>query len=71
VNSAAGNIPRLNHGTAIATVSAFGWLGFVVGPPLIGHLAAATSLPVALLILPALTALIAISTRTTGALRRR
>jgi fucose permease len=71
VNSAAGNIPRLNHGTAIATVSAFGWLGFVVGPPLIGHMAAATSLPVALLILPALTALIAISTRTTGALRRR
>ncbi|MDT7565080.1 MAG: hypothetical protein QOG76_3704, partial [Pseudonocardiales bacterium] len=44
---AAGNIPRLNHGTAIATVSAFGWLGFVVGPPVIGHLAAATSLPVA------------------------
>jgi len=70
VNSAAGNILQLNHGTAIATVSAFGWLGFVVGPPLIGHLAAATSMPIALLVLPTLTALISISTRTTRALRR-
>jgi len=70
VNSAAGRIAGLNHSTAIATVSAFGWLGFVVGPPLIGHLAAATSLPTALLVLPALTTLITITTWRSRALHR-
>jgi fucose permease len=67
--SAAGNVPHLNRGTAIATVSAFGWFGFVVGPPLIGHLAAASSLTIALFVLPALTTLIAISTRIARVLR--
>jgi len=62
VFSAAGRLPGLNPGTAIAAVSACGWLGFVCGPPLIGGLASATSLPAALGLLPVLTACIAVST---------
>ncbi len=54
VFSAAGRIESLHAGTAVATVSAFGWAGFVVGPPVIGRLAALTSLPLALGLLPLL-----------------
>lgn len=59
VFSAAGRIPGLHPGTAVATVSACGWAGFVCGPPLIGRLASLTSLPLALGLLPLLTALVA------------
>jgi len=69
VFSAAGRLPGLNPGTAIATVSACGWLGFVCGPPLIGGLASATSLPVALGLLPVLTTGIVVSTGLAMALR--
>jgi MFS family permease len=58
VFSAAGRLPGRHPGTAVATVSAFGWAGFVVGPPIIGHLAALTSLPTALGLLPVLTGLV-------------
>jgi MFS family permease len=58
VFSAAGRLPARHPGTAVATVSAFGWAGFVVGPPIIGHLAALTSLPTALGLLPVLTGLV-------------
>lgn len=67
--SAAGRIPGINAGTAVAMVSAVGWAGFVCGPPLIGQLADATSLRLALLLVPALTALIAVSTAVSKALR--
>jgi MFS family permease len=55
VFSAAGRLPGRHPGTAVATVSAFGWAGFVIGPPIIGHLAALSSLPTALGLLPVLT----------------
>ena len=60
VFSAAGRLPGLHPGAAVATVSAFGWAGFVIGPPIIGRLAAVTSLPTALALLPVLTGLVAL-----------
>jgi MFS family permease len=62
VFSAAGRLPGLHPGTAVATVSAFGWAGFVIGPPVIGHIAALTSLPTALGLLPVLTGFVALGT---------
>jgi MFS family permease len=62
VFSAAGRLPGLNPGTAIATVSACGWLGFVCGPPMIGWLASVTSLRSALGVLPVLTTCIVVFT---------
>jgi MFS family permease len=62
VNTAAGRLPGLSPGTAIAMVSACGWAGFVFGPPIIGELASVTSLTAALGILPVLTACIAYGT---------
>jgi fucose permease len=59
VFSAAGRLPGLHPGTAVATVSAFGWAAYVIGPPIIGHLAALTSLPTALALLPVLTGVVA------------
>ncbi|KZM72968.1 MFS transporter [Nocardia terpenica] len=53
--SAAGRAdPGPNSGSAIATVSALGWLGYVSGPPLIGHLADRVGLGTALWTLPLL-----------------
>lgn len=69
VFSAAGRIPGLHPGTAVATVSACGWTGFVCGPPLIGHLASVASLPLALGLLPILTALVTVGTLLSRALR--
>jgi fucose permease len=59
VFSAAGRLPGLPPGVAIATASALGWVGFVCGPPLIGQLASITGLRTALAVLPALALLIA------------
>lgn len=69
VFSAAGRVRGINAGSAVAIVSACGWAGFVCGPPLIGQLAAASSLRLALALLPVLTALIAGSTATAKAIR--
>ena len=69
VFSACGHIPNVHPGTAIATVSACGWTGFVVGPPLIGAIASLTSLRTALFLLPLLTAVVVIATGTARALR--
>jgi len=69
VFSAAGRLPGLSPGTAISIVSACGWIGFVCGPPLIGELASATSIAVALGLLPALTIAIVIATARATALR--
>lgn len=63
VNSAAGRLPGLSPGATIASVSACGWAGFVAGPPLIGELGSATSLPLALGVLPVLVVFIAVATR--------
>ena len=69
--SAAGRIPGLHPGTGVATVAACGWAGFVCGPPLIGHLASLTSLPLALGLLPILTGLVTVGTLISPALRAR
>ena len=69
VFSAAGRLPGISPGSAIVTVSAFGWTGFVCGPPLIGALASATSLSAALGLLPALTTFIAVAAALAPALR--
>jgi fucose permease len=71
VFSAAGRIPGLPPGTAVATASACGWAGFVCGPPVIGRLSSWASLPVALGLLPLLTAFVAAGTLRSRALRAR
>jgi hypothetical protein len=71
VFSAAGRIPGLAPGTAVATASACGWAGFVCGPPVIGRLSAWASLPVALGLLPLLTAFVVAGTLKSRAVRRR
>jgi predicted MFS family arabinose efflux permease len=63
VFSAAGSLPSIPSSSGIAAVSACGWAGFVCGPPLIGQLASATSLPVALGVVPVLTAFMAVAVR--------
>ncbi|WP_437875202.1 MFS transporter [Sorangium sp. So ce513] len=40
-------------GTSIAAVATFGYLAFLGGPPIVGHIAAATSLPIALALIVA------------------
>src|SRR3984957_6262030 len=69
VFSASGRIPGLAPGTAVATVSACGWAGFVCGPPVIGRLSEWASLPVALGLLPLLTAFVVAGTLPSSALR--
>jgi MFS family permease len=58
-----------NAGQAISTVAALGWIGYVTGPPLIGHLADAVGLRTALGLLPVLILIIAITVRTARAWR--
>jgi MFS family permease len=70
VFSACGHIPHVHPGTAVATVSACGWTGFVLGPPLIGGIASLTSLRAALFLLPLLTAVVVVATATARVLRR-
>jgi MFS family permease len=69
VLSASGQVRGMPTGRAVATVSACGWSGFVLGPPLIGEMAALTSLRTALFLLPLLTAVIALATATAKVLR--
>lgn len=60
--TAAGSIPGVPAGRAVAAVSAFGWVGFVAGPPLIGLLASASSLRVALVVVPVLVGMLVVAT---------
>jgi MFS family permease len=48
---AAGAVPGVAPGLGLAAVSSMGYLGFLVGPPLIGGVAELTSLPRALIVL--------------------
>jgi len=63
---AAATIPGTRSAPSLAAVSTTGYLGFLAGPPLIGALAEASSLPVALAALPALAAVLALGS---GAVR--
>jgi MFS family permease len=60
---AAAATPGISPGMALAAVSSTGYLGFVVGPPLIGSLAEAIGLPAALALLVALGLVIAVLAR--------
>jgi len=61
--SAAGRTPGVAPGTGIAAVATAGYFGFLVGPPLIGFVAQATTLPVGLGLVALFTALIAVFAR--------
>jgi MFS family permease len=63
--TAVGRLPGIHAGSAVAAISAIGWIGFVAGPPLIGHIAEAVTLPVALGLLPLMTGAIALTVRAT------
>lgn len=47
-NAAATRVPGVTRAAAIASVSSIGYVGFMIGPPIIGGLAQATSLTVAM-----------------------
>lgn len=57
--SAASRIPGGKPGQYIAQVSALGWVGFMCGPPIIGHLSELIGLPLTLGLVPLLAAAIA------------
>jgi fucose permease len=59
VFSAAGNLDPARAGQALARVAGLGFVGFAVGPVVIGAVASLTSLPVALLIPAVLVSLVA------------
>jgi hypothetical protein len=56
-----------NTGSAIAIVAASGWLGYLLGPPLIGHLADWIGLSGALVTIPVMVSVAAIVIRCTTA----
>ncbi|OBH83434.1 MFS transporter [Mycobacterium scrofulaceum] len=57
-------------GSAIAIVAATGWLGYLLGPPLIGHLADRVGLSAALVTIPVLMSVIAVAIRCAAAFDR-
>jgi MFS family permease len=70
VFAAGGRIPEVSEGAGVATVSGFGYLGFLVGPPAIGFLSEVTSLRVGLSLLVLLSAaavaMVGLVVRTSG-----
>ncbi|OBK82169.1 MFS transporter, partial [Mycobacterium sp. 1165178.9] len=54
-------------GSAIAIVAATGWLGYLLGPPLIGHLSGRVGLAAALVTIPVMMAIVGIAIRCTPA----
>ncbi len=59
----AGAVSGIGPGAAIATVSTMGYLGFFVGPPLVGFIAQAVSLRWALMVVAALSGLVVLFAR--------
>ena len=59
--SAAGNMPHVQAGSALARVSTLSYLGLLAGPPLIGAIASVSSLRTALLLPAALAGVVAIA----------
>lgn len=64
--NAATRVPGTSRAAAIAAVSSIGYLGFMVGPPLIGGLAQALSLTAAMWVVVIASALLAIGARKVG-----
>jgi MFS family permease len=67
---AAGAVGNVDTGRAVAGVAGCGWAGFVVGPVVIGEIAAATTLHIALFLIPVLAGTVAVATGMAKALRR-
>ena len=61
--NAATRVPGVSRAAAIASVTSIGYSGFMVGPPLIGSIASATSLTMALGVLVLASALLAYGAR--------
>ena len=61
--SAATRVPGVSRAAAIASVTSIGYAGFMIGPPLIGGLAHASSLSVALIVVVFSAALLAYGSR--------
>jgi hypothetical protein len=59
--SAAGNYPNIPSSAGIAGVATIGYAGFLAGPPLIGLVAEATTLRIALLLVAFLTGTLILS----------
>ena len=57
----------IDAGTAIAVVAAIGWVGYLIGPPLIGQVAQWAGLSAALVTVPIMMTLVAIAIRFTNA----
>ncbi len=69
--SAAGSVPGIQDGTALAAVATTGYFGFLAGPPLIGLAAEVSGFRVALGIVSALCALITIGAGATDRTKAR
>jgi len=61
--NAATRVPGVSRAAAIAAVTSIGYSGFMIGPPLIGGLATATSLTIALGVVVVAAALLAVGAR--------
>ena len=61
--NAATRVPGVSRAAAIASVTSIGYSGFMIGPPLIGSIASATSLTMALSVLVLASALLAYGAR--------
>jgi MFS family permease len=60
--NAATRVPGVSRAAAIASVSSIGYLGFMLGPPIIGALAHATSLTIAMSTLSVAAVILALGT---------
>jgi MFS family permease len=67
---AAGAVSNVSTGRAVASVAGCGWAGYVVGPVVIGAIAASTTLHTALFLIPVLTGIVALGTWTAKGVRR-
>lgn len=67
---AAGTVDNVDTGKSVSAVAGFGWAGFVVGPVVIGEIASATTLHIALFLIPVLAGMVAIATSMAKPLRR-
>jgi len=61
--NAATRVPGVSRAAAIASVTSIGYSGFMIGPPLIGGIAKATSLSVALAVVVAAASCLALGAR--------
>jgi predicted MFS family arabinose efflux permease len=64
--NAATRVPGVSRAAAIASVSSIGYAGFMIGPPLIGSIAQAVSLTVAMSVVVLAAGLLAIGARRVG-----